>query len=579
MKQIRINYGLILIILLNIILFVLYYGKFGMFFVDTSRETYIPMAMNKGFLLYKDIFNVYAPFGYQINALLFKIFAGHLKALYFAGFINSIMILCELFVILKLFLKNNKIICSILFMITSACFYTVSLTNYIFPYSYSMIYALNAFLLSLISILRCLINGKNLFLYLAFFFLGTSIIIKYEFTPFILLLFAVLIFKKIKLKNIIISLLFFSLIPFLSIFNLILQGVNFYDFFQAFIYSIQVGKSESTLYLYKFLGFIPTLHSFKNLFINFIIFLIFIMGIYLIVCKFSMKNKKLNIFKNFICFIVFYYLLFPFFVESNAFYFNWIGVLNAILLFIFIYYFFKNKTEHINIIFLVLFLSTVLVSFKSIFNISFNSYGSYYFPLLFICCIIFFCIYSEKIFNVKIRENFILYLILLVSCLFLTSNYARRNYIFNYDVYTEKGKISVPYNEGIAINQTLNYINNNTNGNDKILVLPEGSMINFLTNRLSDNKYYYLIPNNIEVFKENKIVNDLEQDLPDYLILQSMSYTNFNHTFFCESFGRNICGLIPKYYEAPVVFNNKEGDFWLAVYKLKKENKNDKENK
>ena len=91
-------------------------------------------------------------------------------------------------------------------------------------------------------------------------------------------------------------------------------------------------------------------------------------------------------------------------------------------------------------------------------------------------------------------------------------------------------------------------------------------MINFLSERKSNDKYYYLIPPNIEVFGESAIAEDLENNLPNYIVLQSMSYTNFNETYFCESFGRQICELLPKYYENPIVFGN---DFWFALYKLK----------
>ena len=114
-----------------------------------------------------------------------------------------------------------------------------------------------------------------------------------------------------------------------------------------------------------------------------------------------------------------------------------------------------------------------------------------------------------------------------------------------------------------------NFYKNKTKENDTILVLPEGAMINFLTNRKSNNMFFHLIPPNLEALDENFVVSELEKNLPNYLILQSMSYTNFNETYFCESFGKEICNLIPKYYEKPIVFGN---DFWLAIYKKKEIN-------
>ncbi len=100
-----------------------------------------------------------------------------------------------------------------------------------------------------------------------------------------------------------------------------------------------------------------------------------------------------------------------------------------------------------------------------------------------------------------------------------------------------------------------------------MLVLPEGAALNFFTGRKSNNKYYYLIPPNIQIFGEDNIVYDLENNLPSYIIIQPSSYSNYRETYFCESFGTKICALIPRYYEHPLIFGNKE--FWLAVYKKK----------
>ena len=61
----------------------------------------------------------------------------------------------------------------------------------------------------------------------------------------------------------------------------------------------------------------------------------------------------------------------------------------------------------------------------------------------------------------------------------------------------------------------------------------------------------------------------MEKDLPEYLVIQPMSFANFNETYFCESFGKKICSLIPKYYEKPTVLGT---NFWIAIYKKKEQN-------
>ena len=75
---------------LIILVFAIFYGRFGDINVDSFREAYIPSQILSGECLYKDIFTIYAPFSYLFNSLLFAIFGTNLKILYFAGLISTI---------------------------------------------------------------------------------------------------------------------------------------------------------------------------------------------------------------------------------------------------------------------------------------------------------------------------------------------------------------------------------------------------------------------------------------------------------------------------------------------------------
>ena len=580
------NYQLIFILfLLTLILFIIFYGN-TMLFSDSSRELYIPMMMNKNAVLYKDIFNVYGPLGYQLNAFLIEVFGKSLRTFYIAGFLNSFLILIGLFHILKIFIKNHSIlILSILFSITTVCIYSVSQTNYIFPYSYSMVYALNAFIWALVCLLYFLKNNKNLMIYMSFFLYGTSIAFKYEFIPFIFILTSVLIYKKINLKTVSLCILSLLIIPIISLSDLILRGATINDIIEALSYMKMLTKAQSVKVLYTYLGFIPSLTGIKTILLNFIIASSFylLLGLsFLLSIKFiknlSLKtNKIISVFSTILFLCIFCQITLTIIknmTESNSFYFNWIGIFN-LLLFIFmsIKLYKKHKNDclsDIEISFYTLYCSTILCSYKCLFNISFNSYGTYYFPLLFICFILYFYIYKIK--DKKSALTILTILIFLTGSLYCFSNVEKTRIVYHnfgpkYDTNffkTEKEQIE-------PISNTINYIKSHTKKEDTILVLPEGSALNFLTDRKSHNKYYYLIPPNIEIFGEDNIVKDLEKNLPEYIIIQPLSYINFNETFFCESFGIKICNLIPKYYKKPIVFGN---NFWIAIYERKD---NDKE--
>lgn len=547
---------LFLLILICTLFFGLNYAHFGMFFVDTSRETYMPMMMNKNFALYKDIFNIFTPLAYQINAFFCHIFGENLNTFYFLGFFNTIIFISGIFSIGCLILKNSKFFSFIFsILVIASCIFAVSPTNYILPYSYSIVYAISFIVWALFCFLLYIKNQSYKALILSFMLFGTALSCKYDFVFFSLVLFGAFFDKRIKLSIKLYCLFSLLCAPLLSFGILFMQGVTFIDLKEAYYYVSMILKSEASIRCYKFLGIIPTIESLKLSMINFLKTIPIVLLISFIAEKINIKRLW-----GIILFcIVVILILKPIFYITNAFYFNWLGMFVVLQFLIFLFYLKKKNSIDIDDkIFLVLFISVILISIKVITAINLNNYGTYYFPFLALCS--FSCIF----YYIKHSRIGIYSVLIILSSVYTLSNIDRREVAFNTEVRTEKGVIYTDKQAANALNQTINFISKKTTKNDKILVLPEGAMINFLTNRISDNKYFYLIPTNIEVFGEDKIVKDLTNNLPDYIILQPMSYNNFGETFFCESFGTKICALLPKYYQKPIVFGD---NFWIAIYK------------
>ena len=170
-----------IIFVVSLILYILFYAKYDVYLIDVGREAYLPWQMLKGQLLYKDIFNVYGPLGYQINAIAYAIFG--VKLLYLMGFLNSLVILFTTFFIGKLFVDKKTAMC-ISGLTLFVCVYAKNFFNFIFVYSYSAIYALSGFLLSLLAMLFYLRDKKNLYLTLSFFFAGFAFANKIEYLPY-----------------------------------------------------------------------------------------------------------------------------------------------------------------------------------------------------------------------------------------------------------------------------------------------------------------------------------------------------------------------------------------------------------
>ena len=138
---IRNNWQVLGINSIILLVFILGYGHFGNVIVDSFREAYIPQQMISGQVLYKNIFNIYAPLSYIINAILFSIFGAKLGVLYLAGLVATLGIANLTFNISNLFLEKNISLGIVLFFI-SASVLSPNVFNLIFPYSYGMLYGL-----------------------------------------------------------------------------------------------------------------------------------------------------------------------------------------------------------------------------------------------------------------------------------------------------------------------------------------------------------------------------------------------------------------------------------------------------
>ena len=319
------------------------------------------------------------------------------------------------------------------------------------------------------------------------------------------------------------------------------------------------------------MGLIPTANSLKVIFTDFVKVFVSLFALSFMLSKFYIlfKEKKLILYVlTFISAVLIIYFLSPLFIISNASYFDWLAIFTAIITIFIIFDFIKRKENNL---FLIFCLSVILISIKCLFVTDFSGYGTYYFPLLLLVCLYTFYKYLPEKYGISkdIQESLgfsFTAILIILSCLYLVSNIERRNYAFPALINTNKGIIGTDINQYYAIDSTLKYISENTNENSKILVLPEGAMINFLSGRISNNKFYYLIPPNIDAFGEEHIIENLKNNMPDYILLQTMPYNNFRKTYFCESFGEKICDFVADYYEEPVLLGN---NFLIALYKRK----------
>ena len=116
-----------------------------------------------------------------------------------------------------------------------------------------------------------------------------------------------------------------------------------------------------------------------------------------------------------------------------------------------------------------------------------------------------------------------------------------------------------------AQNELIKYIREKTPKNAKILVVPEGSIINFLAQRDSDNRYYYLIPVNVDIFGQERILNDIKKNPPDYVLLADMLYRVYAQGGFCDYAG-SVCSFIKQEYAPEFIV---KGLVTMTLYRKK----------
>ena len=403
----------------------------------------------------------------------------------------------------------------------------------------------------------------DLYICLSALLFGISIFCKYEFILFSAVIAAVLFKENFSLKIKLSAIAAFLCAPAASIAALMLQGCGFDVFKESAGYINALSASPAVHKCYRFLALIPSAASLKFIGLNALKYISCAAAAGFILTKTYRFNKAAALI---LCAVIIY-RLFPVFYQSNAYYFDAAGVLLILEFLLLLPYFIKKRRDKtLNFqdkLFILLLLSVILMSAKGIFSMNLSNYGAYFAPAALLVIWLSGYYYLREIFNINIKTA-LYFIFALLIVLYLFSNAARRDYAFNSPVKTEKGVIYLPHSQAAAVNGVIKYIKENTNDNDRLLVIPEGAMLNYLTDRRSDDKYYYLIPPNIEIFGADNIARDLENNLPDYIIMPLLTYQNFGETYFCGSFGSKVCALLPKYYEAPVVFGS---DFWIALYK------------
>lgn len=491
------------IILLIIVLFFVILSDFylaqGLLSIDTGREFYIPQQMLNGEVLYKDIYNIYGALAYQINTILFAIFGIKITTLYWAGILNSLVIIITIYLLGREFMKKG-----LSFMASIAIMFSLVFSTFLYnsnlPYTYAISYALSSFLLSVLFLIKYIKTEDNKMAYLSCFFCGISLANKYEFTllPFILI-YVLCFLKPIGLKNGLKALGCLLLIPAISYGALIFQGLNFADF-------------KETIALFKNLVNAPILKIFFEKF-----------GVF-----FSAQGILNLIISN----------------KSFAL-FGLLPIINTLALAIFFKKIFEDKTMF------VLMLCAITACAKTFFFLNITHMGAFMFPVIFLATMVL----IDKFTKQKIFVNTVLIASILLFLAYDISSLSAKNY----ELKTNHGAIYTYSKDGLQNETAIDFVLKHTTPNDKVVVMPEGSFINFATDRKGDNFYYNLSPLFYkDVFGEERIINHFKENMPEYFIIVPIDNIEYGSRYFGIDYAQNFYEMIVNNYELVEEKNNIE---------------------
>jgi len=557
LKEISVYVSLTLVFSLCVFIF---WGHLGNPVIDCGREAYVPKAMLEGSLLFKDILCIYGPFSYIFNALTYKFFGIHLNTLWATGTFFAFLILITFYLISRQFLSRLLSFSLCLFLI-SFCIFQGGIFNYIFPYAYAMPYSLLGFILSTLFLIQFVKEDRFIYAVLSSFFLGFSLVNKYDYLPLIFLLGGIFIFyKKLPRKNLAICAAALLFLPLATYIYLFIQGVTIFEVFQMSETVKKMASSPSISTLYKYSsGTYPSLVAMglnlKQFFLT-----IFTLGITFALCLMSFvhRSKVLRIILILIASYLLWLMSSLLGAKTDA--FSFLPILVLVLL---LYNAKKYKQEPL---YILLMLCAVLGSLKTFFHLQLIPYGTFTVPLLLVATFYSLQRFLESRLGQTPRQiNLALSTTVIILCaLGFYTAYSQNVIVNNGAIQTQRGKMYV--NEFFADShyEFMDYIERYTKQNDKIVILPEGPLVNFLTNRKSDDYYNSLIPLYFDTFGESFIIEHFQKNPPQYIVFNSRSTEDYGAKHICVDYAKSFCSWVFKNYEM-VMYNGSH--FRFIVYK------------
>ena len=524
-------------------------GHYRTLFVDRGRELLIPLDILNGGVLYKSILTIYSPLSYFINALGMLILGKKISALYVLGTINCCIFLSVFYFLCHKFL-NRMLSWLLVFVVLYGCICTDGIINFIFGHAFAMTYGLTAYLICLFCAIKFTETKDSVFIMLSSLFAGIAISLKLDFFFAIFIPLLAYFYHKTETKDILKSVGLFLIPPVLTLCTLFIQGLTITELFNAAKFVFCFADTEAMTNFYKAVGALPDYNFVK--FFRYILYF----GEFLISCLliyaglYFYYNKNKILYPIAICSVL--CLLFLVFIAEPYYHF----VFFPLMLFIFLIFNFTKLVEDGKLYILIFALIGLLIRVWA--DLRMNFYGIYALPFVYLVFSVLIKDYISqiKIFSKISIEYFLAIFLFLHSTYYLLCDIKLRT-INSSPMQTNFETVYLPENCAKDSSSLIKYINENTSEKDKILVLPEGQMINFLCGRKTDMNLHMLDRLYYEALGEEKSAELLKNNNYNYIIIvQGYGLDNFEKPYLYTE-KNSVTEFINQNYESIQFFGDK----------------------
>lgn len=557
--------------------------------VDFGRELYIPWQLSNGSRLYLDIAYFNGPLSPYLNSILFKIFRPSFEIL---AIFNLGIVIAVTLLVFQIFLRISNLLvatvlgCIFLIIFAFSQYLGGGSFNYITPYAHDLTHGIFLSLWT-ISLFTYYVEKRNkVWLAAIGFSLGLCFLTKVEVFSAISLGIGVGLFWTLRehpsCSEICVSILILCL-------TFLLPLIGFLGFFSQYEsikeslhwviypYRIVLERSLFSLYFYKNIsGMDIPLTNLVDMLVSFLweltgLFLFVLLPAYLIR---SLTDRRLQI-SLMVGILLIMIASSPYLIKFVP----WSELLRPLPLITLVIIFQsirdiwirtkRGESVEIQVIIQVLaWFSLILIS-KIILNVHVYHYG---FALAMPATLLAIYFLVDTI-PVLIGKRFGNVNFIRVLGIILIGIFSFVHFEVNYGVYSKKdfliganGNQMMTWNpeiskDGVVFEKTMEMIEKIIRPHENFIVLPEGVMLNFLTQRKNPSPYTNFMPPEMVIFGEDQILNTIKKNPPDYFILVNRRMSEYGNCFFGKDYGVSIFRWVQKNYE-PIckIENGVDGD-------------------